>query len=85
MSPIHLPLLQARSRLALVAVDGVQHDLVRVVCSVRGITFTPVIADGVSEDGTVFVEGAGGNGAADGGVALEPVLGNSVPEVEGAV
>ena len=62
-----------------------QHDLVRVLLVVAGVALAPVVADGVGEDGAVVVEGAGGDGAADGRVALQAVLGDAVPEVKCAV
>ena len=62
-----------------------QHDLIRRLRRIDRVAFTPIITDGISEDRAVAVEAGGGDGAADGGVALEPVLGVLVPEVEGAV
>lgn len=47
-----------------------QHDLVRRLRRIERVAFTPVVADGVGEDGAVAVEARGGDGAADGGVAL---------------
>jgi len=62
-----------------------QLQLDRVLRGVRRIALAPVIADGVSKDIAVLVEARGGDGAADLGVAFEPVLCVLVPEVEGAV
>lgn len=51
----------------------------------KRIALTPVVANGVGEDTAAAIEAGGGDAAADGGVALEAVLGVLVPEVEGAV
>lgn len=44
------------SRLALVSLNGVQHDLVRQLWRVVLVTLTPVIAHSVAKDGAIFVE-----------------------------
>lgn len=80
-----LPLLNAGPGLALVALDGVEHDLVGVVLAVGHVALAPVVADGVREDGAARVEGGRRDAAADVRVPLEPVLRVLVPEVERAV
>lgn len=80
-----LPLLNAGPRLALVALDGVEHDLVRVVLIVSHVALAPVVADGVRKDGAPGVERRRRDAASDRWVSLEPMLGVLVPEVERAV
>lgn len=80
-----LSLLDGLPWLALVTVDRMQHDLVRVLRRVAGVALAPVVADAVCEDGAIAVEGAGRDGPANRRVALEPVLSHAVPEVKGAV
>ena len=62
-----------------------QLNLVRVVWRVDSITLTPIITDGIGEDGAVLVESRSRDGTADRRVALESVLRDSVPEVECSV
>lgn len=80
-----LPLLRARSRLALLGRHRVQLQLDGVLGVVPRVALAPVVADGVREDVAVAREGGRGDAAADLGVALEAVLGVLVPEVECAV
>lgn len=80
-----LSLLHTRSRLALVLLHRVQHDLDRLRLCVSLVSLGPVVAYGVGEDVAVLVEVGRGDAAADVGVALESVLGVFVPEVERAV
>ncbi len=80
-----LPLLDTWSWLALVVDNSMEHDLVRVLWVVGGVTLAPVVTDSVGEDVAVEGEGGGDDGAADGWVALETMLGVLVPEVEGSV
>jgi hypothetical protein len=49
------------------------------------VALAPVVADGVGKDVARLVEGGGRDGPADGGIALEAVLGVLVPEVEGSI
>lgn len=84
-TPIPLPLLRPRPRLTLINRNRMQHDLIGRLRRIDGVPFTPVVADGVGEDGAVAVEAGGRDGAADGRVALETMLSVFVPEVEGAV
>lgn len=62
-----------------------QHDLVFRLLGVGGVALTPVVADRVGENASSTVEGGGRDGASDGRVSLESVLGVFVPEVEGTV
>ena len=62
-----------------------QHDLIRRLWGVEGVALTPVVADGIREDGAVPVESRRGDGATDIWITFEPVLGILVPEVERAV
>lgn len=62
-----------------------QHDLDGVLRRVSLVPLAPVVRDGVGEDAARLVEGRRDDGAADGRVPLEAVLGVLVPEVEGAV
>lgn len=80
-----LPLLNRRSGLALVAVNGVEHDLDGVGLRVVLVALAPVVTNGIGEDASVLVECRRGDAAADLGVSLESVFGVLVPEVEGAV
>lgn len=80
-----LPLLDIRPGLALLALDGVEHDLVGDLGVVAHEALGPVVADGVGEDVAAAVERRGRDAAADRRVPLEPVLGVLVPEVERAV
>jgi len=81
----NLPLLAVGSRLALIRLDRVQHNLIRILRVIVSITLAPVVADGVGKDCARVVEVGRGDGAADLGVALETVLGVLVPEVKGSV
>lgn len=85
LSSRSLSLLERRPRLALVAVDGVQHHLDGLLLVVVLVALAPVVADGVGKDGARLVEGRRHDGPADARVALEAVLSVLVPEVEGAV
>lgn len=80
-----LPLLHIRPGLALLALDGVKHDLVGVVLLVAHETLAPVVANGVGEDVAAAVESRGRDAAAHGGIPFEAVLGVLVPEVEGTI
>ena len=80
-----LPLLDAGPRLALVSRYRVQHHLGRVGRRVALEALAPVVADGVGKDGSGLVERRRRDASSDVGVALEPVLGILVPEVEGTV
>lgn len=71
--------------LALVALHGVQHDLVGVVCAVVLVALAPVVAHRVSEDVSGPAEVCRGDASTNVGVALQSVLGVLVPEVECAV
>lgn len=62
-----------------------QHNLIRILRCIAGIAFTPIITHGVRKDGPISVERACGNGPANRWIALESVLGDSVPEVKGAI
>lgn len=62
-----------------------KHDLVGVVGAVVLVALAPIVADRVGKDATGLVEVCRGNAATDVRVALQPVLGVLVPEVEGAV
>jgi hypothetical protein len=62
-----------------------QLELDRVLRGIRRITLAPVIAHSVRKDVAILVEAGRGNGAADLGVTLEPVLCVLVPEVEGTI
>ena len=80
-----LPLLDAGPRLALVSRYRVQHHLGRVGRRVALEALAPVVADGVGKDGSGLVKRRRRDASSDVGVALEPVLGILVPEVEGTV
>lgn len=82
---LFLSLLGARTRLAFVGLHWVQHEFDRLLLVVRLVALGPVIADSVSKDAAVAVEVGRSDGSADVRVALEPVLGVLVPEVECAV
>ena len=62
-----------------------QHNLVGGLRGVGGVALAPVVADSVGEDASGAVESSRGDGAADGRIALQTVLGVLVPEVEGTV
>lgn len=62
-----------------------QHDLVGDVGAVAHEAFAPVVADSVGEDVAATAKRRGCDAAADGWVALKPVLSVLVPEMEGAV
>lgn len=62
-----------------------QHNLDGVLRRVPLVPLAPVVRDGIREDAARLVEGRRNNGATDGRVPLEAVLGILVPEVEGAV
>lgn len=81
----NLPLLDAWSWLALVVNDAMQHDLVWKVWIVIGVALAPVVADCVSKDVSIVGESGAGDGASDGWVSLEAVLGILIPEMECAV
>lgn len=83
--PIALLPPSIRPGLALIPLDGVQHDLDGVLRRVALVPLAPVVRDGVGEDAARLVEGRRDDGAADGRVPLEAVLGVLVPEVERAV
>ena len=59
-----------------------KHHLDRIALGVVLVALGPIVTNSISEDGTVLVEGSGGDAAADVGVTLETVLGVLVPEVE---
>lgn len=80
-----LSLLAVWSRLAFVRLDGMKHDLVRVVRGVVRIALAPVVAHGVRKDSSRGVEVGCRNSATNLGVALQAMLGVLVPEVEGTV
>lgn len=58
------------------------HDLVGVLGCVVCVSFAPVITNSVCKDITVLVESCSGNGTSNRWIALESVLGYSIPEVE---
>ena len=60
-------------------------DLSGILGCVAAVAFTPVVADGVGKDVSVFGEARGDDAAADFWVTLEAMLCVFVPEVEGAV
>jgi hypothetical protein len=61
------------------------HDL-RWVCGLVGlVSLGPVVADGVTENGSIHVESGGRNRPIDLRVALETVLRILVPEMERAI
>ena len=62
-----------------------QHYLVGHLCRVEAVSFAPVIADGVGEDGAIPVEGGCADRATNFGISLETMFGILVPEVEGSV
>lgn len=62
-----------------------QHDLGHLLLGVLRVPLAPIIADCIRKDIAVAVERRGNDGPADLRVALEPMLGVLVPEVEGAV
>ena len=80
-----LPLRGLRSRLALIALNWMQHDLVWILLVVKSVACAPVVANGVGKDIPRPVEIRRRDRSADFGVPLEAVLGVFVPEVEGAV
>lgn len=59
-----------------------QHHLDGIALGVVLVALGPVVTDSVGEDGTVLVEGGGGDATTDVGVALKTMLGILVPEVE---
>ena len=52
-----LSLLHRRSWLALVRVNGVQHDLDGIVLCIVLVALGPVVTDGVGEYAAILVEG----------------------------
>lgn len=80
-----LPLLTPRPRLTLLRRNKMKLNLNRQTRCIMRIPLTPIIADSVSEDGTVVVESRSCDAAADFWVTFESVLGVLVPEVECAV
>lgn len=62
-----------------------QHDLVRILGRVVGISLAPVVAHSVGKDRAAVVECSRGDRATDFGVALETVFGVLVPKVECAI
>jgi len=78
-------LLGIGSRLALIARDTVQHDLVGVLGVVGSVSLVPIVRDGVREDGAVVVEVSAADASTNLRVTLQTVLGVLVPEVECAV
>lgn len=62
-----------------------QHHLIRILRIIERVPLTPIVADGVREDGPVPVERGGGDGSANRRIALETGVGVLVPEVEGPV
>ena len=85
LCPSHLPLLDTGSRFALVAINWVQHDFVRIIWIVGCVSFAPVITDSVCEDRTVLVESACRDSATDCWISLESVFCYPIPEVECSV
>ena len=80
-----LPLLATRTGFALIAKDGVKFNLCGILGRVTTVAFTPVVADCVGENVSVFGKGGGNDAAANFGVTLEAVLSVLVPKVEGSV
>jgi hypothetical protein len=81
----HSSLLSIRSRLALIARNTMQHNLIRILRIISSITLVPVVRNSISENAAIVVEVCAGDAAADFRVAFETVLGVLVPEVECAV
>lgn len=61
------------------------HDLIWILWCVGGITLAPIIADSIRKDVSSLVKSGRRDGTSSGGVALQSVLGNSVPEMESAI
>ena len=78
-------LLHLRPRFALILLHGMQHNLVGQLRRIDGVALAPIVTDGVGKNIAGAVEGRGGDGAAYFRVALEPVLGVLVPEMERAI
>lgn len=62
-----------------------KHDLVGVILSISGISFTPVVADGVGKNRSISVESTRRDGPTDRWITLESVLGHSIPEMKCAI
>lgn len=62
-----------------------QHDLVGQLWRIGRVTLAPVVTHCVCEDVPCVVEGSAGDGAPNGWVPLQTVLGILIPEVEGAI
>lgn len=62
-----------------------KHQLDRLLLIVGLVALRPVVADSISKDAAVAVEVGCGDGPADVGIALEPVFGVLVPEVESTI
>jgi len=62
-----------------------QHNLIHRLRRIARVPLTPIIAHRIGENRAVPIESRRADGAPDLRVALEPVLGVFVPEVEGAV
>lgn len=58
------------------------HDLVGVLRCVACVALAPVVANGVGKDVSRMIEGRCGDASTSGGISLESVLSNTVPEVE---
>ena len=83
----HLPLLQSllSPRFRLIAFNRMQHDLVRILRSIRRVALTPIVRNCVSKDAAGPVEVCARNGAANVGVSLKTVLRVLVPVAEVSV
>jgi len=62
-----------------------QLNLDRLLWGIRGISFTPIIANRVCKDISILAEGSSRDGSAHLRIALETVFCVLVPEVKGAV
>jgi len=65
-----LSLLYARSGFALVALDWVHHDLVRVLWCIACITLAPIVADSIRKDLSIAAEGCSCDCSASSRVSL---------------
>ena len=62
-----------------------QHDLVHQLWRVDAVSLAPIVAYGISKDGSVAVEVRRTDCAANSRISLKTVFGILVPEMEGAV
>lgn len=82
---LSLTLLRVRTRLALLSLNRVKHDLVRVILLASLVSLAPVVAYGISKDSTARVECGCCDAATYSGVALQSMLRVLVPEMESAI